>query len=191
MPKLLILDNYDSFTYNLVQLVEQQGQWEFEVHKNDEITIEKVAEFDEILLSPGPGLPAEAGIMPAIFEKYAQEKSILGICLGHHALAEAFGGQLYNFSQAVHGVQREMRIIAPHVLFRHIPSTIEVGLYHSWAVQKENLPTELLVTAMSDKGVIMAMKHRKFNLHSLQFHPESIMTPYGREMINNWLNDRF
>ncbi len=189
MPRLLILDNYDSFTYNLVQLVEQHGGWQFDVFMNDEINIDQVAEYDKILLSPGPGLPAEAGIMPEIFRQYASEKSILGICLGHHAFAEAFGGFLFNFKQAVHGVQRTVSILAPDILFQKLPPNFEVGLYHSWAVQKEHLPKELIITAMSDKGVIMAMKHKTYDIHSVQFHPESIMTPYGREILWNWLND--
>ena len=189
MPRLLILDNFDSFTYNLVQLVEQHGGWQFDVFMNDEINIDQVAEYDKILLSPGPGLPAEAGIMPEIFRNYASEKSILGICLGHHAFAEAFGGVLFNFKQAVHGVQRTVSILASDILFQKLPPNFDVGLYHSWAVQKENLPKELIITAMSDKGVIMAMKHKTYDIHSVQFHPESIMTPYGREILWNWLND--
>ncbi|OYT16159.1 MAG: aminodeoxychorismate/anthranilate synthase component II [Bacteroidetes bacterium 4572_77] len=188
MPSLLILDNYDSFTYNLVQLVEQHAGWHFEVHKNDEFPLAEVARFDKILLSPGPGLPAEAGIMPQIFQKYASEKSILGICLGHHALAEAFGGRLFNFKKPVHGIQRKTHVLAPDVLFKNLPPTFEAGLYHSWAVEKESIPKELKITAISEKGVIMALQHKSYDVRSLQFHPESIMTPYGREMLWNWLS---
>jgi anthranilate synthase component 2 len=188
--KLLILDNYDSFTYNLVQLVEQHGGWDFDVIKNDEIDLEEVERYQKILLSPGPGLPKDAGIMPQILTNFAAKKSILGICLGHHAIAEAFGGQLYNFSQPVHGIQRKTSILEEDILFKNLPNTIEVGLYHSWAVQKENFPKDLLITALSEKGVIMALRHKTFDLRSVQFHPESIMTAYGREMVWNWLNKK-
>ena len=189
MPRLLILDNYDSFTYNLVQLVEQHGGWHFDVCKNNEISIDQVADYDKILLSPGPGLPAEAGIMPEIFQHYASKKSILGVCLGHHALAEAFDGVLYNFKQAEHGIQRTVSILAPDILFQKLPPTFEVGLYHSWAVQREDFPKELMITAISDKGVIMAIKHKTYDVRSVQFHPESIMTLYGRVILWNWLDD--
>ncbi len=187
MDRLLILDNYDSFTYNLVQLVEQHGGWAFDVIKNNEISLESVNKYQKILLSPGPGLPSDAGLMDQIIHSYASEKSILGICLGHHAIAEVFGGSLYNFSQPVHGIQRKMTIINDDILFKNLPNHIEVGLYHSWAVQKENLPKELLITALSEKGVIMALRHHTYDVRSVQFHPESIMTSYGREMIWNWL----
>lgn len=188
MGKLLILDNYDSFTYNLVQLVEQHGGWDFKVIKNDEIKIEEVEDYQKILLSPGPGLPSDAGIMPQILAAYAATKSILGVCLGHHAIAEAFGGSLYNFSQPVHGLQRKVSILEDDILFKNLPNSIEVGLYHSWAVQKENFPQELLITALSEKGVIMALQHKSFDVRGVQFHPESIMTAYGKEMIWNWLD---
>lgn len=190
MGKLLILDNYDSFTYNLVQLVEQQGQWNFDVIKNDKISLEEVNTYEKILLSPGPGLPSEAGIMPQVLSVYASTKSILGVCLGHHAIAEAFGGNLYNFSQPVHGIQRKTTILEDDILFKNLPQTFEVGLYHSWAVNKENFPKDLLITALSEKGVIMALKHKTYDVRGVQFHPESIMTAYGREMVWNWLNKK-
>jgi len=190
LGKLLILDNYDSFTYNLVQLVEQQGQWNFDVIKNDKISLEEVNTYEKILLSPGPGLPSEAGIMPQVLSVYASTKSILGVCLGHHAIAEAFGGNLYNFSQPVHGIQRKTTILEDDILFKNLPQTFEVGLYHSWAVNKENFPKDLLITALSEKGVIMALKHKTYDVRGVQFHPESIMTAYGREMVWNWLNKK-
>ena len=190
MGKLLILDNYDSFTYNLVQLVEQQGQWNFDVIKNDKISLEEVNTYEKILLSPGPGLPSKAGLMPQILTAYASSKSILGVCLGHHAIAEAFGGNLYNFSQPVHGIQRKTTVLEDDILFKNLPQTIEVGLYHSWAVDKENFPKDLLITALSEKGVIMALKHKTYDVRGVQFHPESIMTAYGREMVWNWLNKK-
>jgi len=187
--KLLILDNYDSYTYNLVQLVEQHGEWAFEVKKNDEISLKEVGVYDKILLSPGPGLPSEAGIMPALIKEYAPSKSILGVCLGHHAIAEAFGGVLYNFSQPVHGIQRKVNLLEKDSLFTNIPQPFDVGLYHSWAVKQEGFPKELEMTAISEKEVLMALRHRKYDLKGLQFHPESIMTPFGKQMIWNWLNE--
>jgi len=190
LGKLLILDNYDSFTYNLVQLVEQQGQWDFDIIKNDKISLAEVNTYEKILLSPGPGLPSKAGLMPQILTAYASSKSILGVCLGHHAIAEAFGGNLYNFSQPVHGIQRKTTVLEDDILFKNLPQTIEVGLYHSWAVDKENFPKDLLITALSEKGVIMALKHKTYDVRGVQFHPESIMTAYGREMVWNWLNKK-
>ena len=189
MSKLLILDNYDSFTYNLVQLVEQHGEWDFDVIKNNKINLEEVHDYQKILLSPGPGLPSKAGIMPQIISSYCSYKSILGICLGHHAIAEAFGGELYNFNQPVHGIQRTIHILENDLLFTNIPSHIEVGLYHSWAVKKEKFPDDLLITAISEQGVVMGIQHKTFDVRGLQFHPESIMTAYGKEMIWNWLDD--
>lgn len=191
MKKLLILDNYDSYTYNLVQLVEQHGAWQFEVKKNDEIELEEVAQFDKVLLSPGPGLPSEAGIMIKLIEQYKHSKSILGVCLGHHAIAEVFGGRLYNLDQPIHGIQREIEILKDDFLFKEIPQKTRVGLYHSWAVSLDNLPEELEALAISEKGVVMALRHIKYNIKGVQFHPESIMTPEGKRMIWNWLDVDF
>ena len=187
MNKLLILDNYDSFTYNLVQLVDQHGGWNYEVIKNDKMRLDEVAQYQKILFSPGPGLPEDAGIMPEIIHSFAATKSILGICLGHHAIAEAFGGSLYNYSRPDHGIQRKVRIVEPDILFHNLPDSFNVGLYHSWAVQRDHFPQDLQITALSDKGVIMALRHRSYDVRSVQFHPESIMTDYGRDMIWNWL----
>lgn len=189
MKKLLILDNYDSYTYNLVQLIEQHGGWAFEVRKNDEISLDEVDAYQKILLSPGPGLPSEAGIMPQLIQKYAANKPILGVCLGHHAIAEAFGGELYNFSQPVHGIQRNVELLMEESMFKDIPKPFEVGLYHSWAVKQENFPTALEMTAISEKGVLMALRHKTYDLKGVQFHPESIMTPFGKQMIWNWLDE--
>lgn len=189
MKKLLILDNYDSYTYNLVQLVEQHGGWVFEVKKNDEIILSKVSDFDKILLSPGPGIPSQAGIMMDLIKEYASSKSILGICLGHHAIAEVFGGTLYNFSQPVHGIQRKVNLLREDSIFANIPQPFDVGLYHSWAVRQENFPETLEMIALSEKDVLMGLRHREYKVKGLQFHPESIMTPYGKKMIWNWLNE--
>lgn len=188
MKKLLILDNYDSFTYNLVQLVEQHQGWEFDVIKNDEIKIDEVQAYDKILLSPGPGLPSDAGIMPQLIREYAAHKSILGVCLGHHAIAEVFGGALFNFAQPIHGIKRKVDLLLEDGIFENIPHHFEVGLYHSWAVNKNDFPEELELVALSEKGVIMALRHKYYDVKGVQFHPESIMTPMGKEMLWNWLN---
>ena len=188
MNKLLILDNHDSFTYNLVQLVEQHGEWDYDVVKNNEIVLKDVNQYQKILLSPGPGLPAEAGIMMALIKEYAPIKSIFGVCLGLQAMAEVFGGRLYNFEQPVHGEARKAKIIAADPIFKNLPNTISVGLYHSWAVEKSNFPKDLQITALSEKGLIMALQHRTYDIHGVQFHPESIITAYGRNIIENWLD---
>ena len=188
MKKLLILDNYDSFTYNLVQLVEQHQGWDFEVRKNNEIDLSAVKAYDKILLSPGPGLPSDAGIMPQLIKEFAASKSILGVCLGHHAIAEAFGGSLFNFNQPVHGIKRKVNFLLEDALFNNIPQPFEVGLYHSWAVNENHFPEDLELIALSEMGVIMALRHCEFDVKGVQFHPESIMTPYGKKMIFNWLN---
>ena len=188
MNKLLILDNHDSFTYNLVQLVEQHGGWDFDVLKNNEIGLCDVSRYQKILLSPGPGLPAEAGIMKALIKEYASTKSIFGVCLGLQAIVEVFGGRLYNFEKPVHGEARKAKIIAADPIFKNLPNTISVGLYHSWAVEKSNFPEDLQITALSEKGVIMAVQHRAYDIHGVQFHPESIITAYGQNIIENWLD---
>lgn len=188
MKKLLILDNYDSFTYNLVQLVEQHQGWDFEVIKNDEISLNEVEVYDKILLSPGPGLPSEAGIMPQLIREYAAQKSILGVCLGHHAIAEAFGGSLFNFKQPIHGIKRKVGLLLEDAIFENIPKDFEVGLYHSWAVNEHDFPKDLELLALSEKGIIMALRHKIYDVKGVQFHPESIMTPFGKEMLWNWLN---
>jgi len=160
--KVLLLDNYDSFTYNLKQLIEQFGVEQLDIVKNDKMPLDKVAEYDRIMLSPGPGLPSQAGIMPALIEKYASSIPILGICLGHHAIAEAFGAQLFNLPQAVHGIARQAEILHDDLLFHRLPKNIQIGLYHSWAVSDKGFPTELEIIARSEKGIIMALRHKTF-----------------------------
>jgi anthranilate synthase component 2 len=189
VKKLLILDNYDSFTYNLAQLVEQHGGWDFDIRKNDLITLEKISDYDKILLSPGPGMPQDAGIMPLLIREYASTKSILGVCLGHHAIAQAFGGELYNFELPYHGIQHWVTKLIDDTIFMDIPKNFQVGLYHSWAVSNEKLMPDLEILAQSEKGIIMALIHKEYDVKSVQFHPESIMTPNGKTMINNWLNN--
>lgn len=188
MRRLLLLDNYDSFTYNLLQILELDEKWQIDVFKNDEIDLEEIAYYDKIMLSPGPGLPSEAGIMMDLIQKYYTHKSIFGVCLGHHALAESFGAHLFRFSEPVHGMRRQVSLLSDDILFKGIPDSFQVGLYHSWAVSRDCFPTELVETALSEKGVLMAFRHKQFDLRGVQFHPESIMTPFGRQMIQNWLD---
>ncbi len=186
--KLLLLDNYDSFTYNLAQLVAATG-CSFEVVRNDHILSEKAGDFDKILLSPGPGLPAEAGNMQAIIQRWAPHKSILGICLGHQGIAECFGARLYNLPQVLHGVSATISLTDNHdSLFKGIDPAFEACLYHSWAVNKADLPDCLEVTAVSQTGLIMALRHKQLDVRGLQFHPESVLTPVGARIIQNWIS---
>lgn len=184
--KLLIFDNYDSFTYNIAHAVRLLGV-EPDVRRNDKITLEEIADYDKIIISPGPGIPSEAGILPQLLERYAGEKPILGVCLGHQAIGECFGAKLRNLSTVYHGVQSTARLTADDYIFAGIPSEFEVGRYHSWVVDRESLPAELEVTAVSPDGEIMAMRHRTLDVRGVQFHPESVLTPYGLEIIDNWL----
>jgi anthranilate synthase component 2 len=186
--KVLILDNYDSFTYNLVHLVEKLLHVKIEVFKNDEISLEEVARFDKIILSPGPGLPDEAGIMKLLIKQYGSSKSILGVCLGHQAIGEVFGGNLKNLDTVFHGVAHEIEVIDPsEILFKGLEKKIMVGRYHSWVVDRTNFPKELIITATDDNGNVMALRHQELNIRGVQFHPESIMTPVGEKIISNWL----
>ena len=185
--KILVFDNYDSFTYNLVHLLEKAGDHDIEVHRNDKINLQEIARFDKIVLSPGPGLPSEAGILLPLIKEYAGKKSILGICLGHQAIAEAFGGTLINLDTVFHGVAMPIRITRQDKLFNCLPETFQTGRYHSWTVSEENLPESLEVTAVDEDNNIMALRHKTFDIRGVQFHPESIMTEYGEELVINWL----
>ena len=191
--KILIFDNYDSFTYNLVHLVEKIIHQKVEVFRNDKIRLEKINEFDKIILSPGPGIPSEAGLLVEVVKEYAPTKSILGVCLGHQAIGEAFGGKLLNLSTVFHGVATRIDKIHPeggerkNDVFAGLPDNIIVGRYHSWIVDEENFPEELVVTAKDEHGYIMALKHKKFDVQGVQFHPESVLTPGGEKMMRNWL----
>jgi anthranilate synthase component 2 len=188
MINILLLDNYDSFTYNLLHLVEESGLANVTVIRNDKISLDKIKFYDKIILSPGPGLPKDAGIMPKLIEQYAKEKQILGVCLGHQAIAEAFGGTLFNLSNVLHGVYSPINIIDKNeVLFRNIPQNCHIGHYHSWAVSSETLPECLKITAVAQDGIIMAMRHREYDICGVQFHPESVLTEYGITMITNWI----
>jgi anthranilate synthase component 2 len=186
--KILVLDNYDSFTYNLVHLLKELGH-EPDVIRNDKISIEEVNKYDKILLSPGPGLPSEAGIMPTLLQKYGASKSILGVCLGHQAIGEAFGGSLTNLTDVFHGVATQTSILDDkEVLFAAIPLQIATCRYHSWIVNSYDLPDCLEITAVDEHGNIMAIRHKEYDVRGVQFHPESYITEYGKQMISNWLN---
>ena len=186
--KILVFDNYDSFTYNLVHLVEKITQLKVDVYRNDRITLEKVGEYDKIILSPGPGIPEEAGLLLPLIKQYASTKSILGVCLGHQAIAEAFGGKLVNLATVFHGVATSIKIVnTKSKILSGLPNEIEVGRYHSWIVSDEDFPAELEVTARDDNGYIMGLQHKKFDVQGVQFHPESVLTPDGEMMMRNWL----
>ena len=186
--KILVFDNYDSFTYNLVHIIRELG-YTPDVFRNDEITLEEINQYDKILLSPGPGIPDEAGILKPLIQQYADKKSILGVCLGHQAIAEVFGAKLYNIKNVLHGVTSQAKvIIQDEVLFQHVSNKFQATHYHSWAVSDENFPEVLEVTATNDDKIIMALRHKNFDVRGVQFHPESIMTPEGKQMIKNWIN---
>ena len=187
--KILILDNYDSFTYNLVHLVEKILHEKVDVFRNDEITVDRIEPYDKIILSPGPGLPSEAGIMPDVIDAFAPTKSILGVCLGHQAIAEAFGGRLLNLPIVYHGIATPVTIEndCTSNLFYGLPRQINVGRYHSWVVADDHLPGEFEVTARDENNIIMALSHTSYDVQGVQFHPESILTPDGEQILRNWL----
>ncbi|MEP6584335.1 MAG: aminodeoxychorismate/anthranilate synthase component II [Ginsengibacter sp.] len=190
--KILIFDNYDSFTYNLVHVVEKIIHGRVDVFRNDKIALEKVNDYDKIILSPGPGLPNESGLLLPLIKEYASSKSILGVCLGHQAIGEVFGGSLINLSTVYHGIATDIevkqeRTLSDNDVFTDLPQTIEVGRYHSWIVSKENFPAELEITAEDAKGYIMALRHKNYDVQGVQFHPESVLTPLGEAMMRNWL----
>ncbi|MBX2930526.1 MAG: aminodeoxychorismate/anthranilate synthase component II [Chitinophagaceae bacterium] len=187
--KILLLDNYDSFTYNLVHLVEKITNHQPTVFLNDKIDLNTVNDYDKIILSPGPGIPEEAGLLLSLIKQYASAKSILGVCLGHQAIAVAFGGSLINLPNVYHGVSMKMMLKSNthSYLFNHLPNEIEVGRYHSWVVDENNLPNTLEATAVDENGYIMALQHRLYDVQGVQFHPESILTPLGETILRNWL----
>lgn len=186
--KVLVFDNYDSFTYNLVQIIERILNEKVDVVRNDKITLEEINTYDKIILSPGPGIPEEAGILLDLIKEYAPTKSILGVCLGQQAIAEAFGGSLINLSEIFHGVATSAEIVKDNTkLFKGLSSDLEVGRYHSWAVNPEDFPEELEITAVDKEGMIMALQHKTYDVHGVQFHPESILTPEGETIIKNFL----
>ena len=204
--RILVFDNYDSFTYNLVHLVEKILHQKVDVYRNDQIHLEKVKEYDKIILSPGPGIPGEAGLLLPLIKEYASSKSILGVCLGHQAIGEAFGGKLVNLSEVYHGVATPVRLVSRESsvvngksnsrltihdsrnLFAGLPDVFDAGRYHSWIVSDENFPKELEVTARDENNFIMALQHKTYDVQGVQFHPESVLTPLGETILRNWLD---
>ena len=194
--KILVFDNYDSFTYNLVHLIKQLGYTDIEVHRNDKIALADIARFDKIILSPGPGVPSESGILLDVIKKYAPTKPILGVCLGEQAIGEAFGARLINLTEVYHGISSEIKVVADDYIFNGIippegcvEASFEAGRYHSWAVSREDFPACLQITALDENGIIMALKHREYDVHGVQFHPESVLTPKGGEIVRNFLDN--
>lgn len=185
--KIVIIDNYDSFTYNLSHLVKELGA-KVTVLRNDCFALEDLEAFDKILLSPGPGIPSEAGLLLDVIRTYAGRKPILGVCLGEQAIGEVFGGKLTNLNEVFHGIQSPVKIIASDYLFEGLPQEIPVGRYHSWVVDREGFPESLEITAISQEGYIMALRHKELDIHGIQFHPESVLTPDGKQMISNWIH---
>ncbi|MEO6166251.1 MAG: aminodeoxychorismate/anthranilate synthase component II [Chitinophagales bacterium] len=185
--KILVIDNYDSFVYNLVHILKNLEVETVDVIKNDKTGMDEVSGYNKILLSPGPGLPKDAGLMPAIIQQYAATKSILGVCLGHQAIGEYFGGTLINLKEPLHGISSNIKIVQQDYLFANIPSDFKIGHYHSWVVSSQ-LPKELEILAKDDKDNIMALKHVAYDVRGVQFHPESILTEHGKTIIENWIN---
>ena len=184
--KTVIIDNHDSFTYNLAHLVKELGA-EVDVLRNDKFELEELEKYDKIILSPGPGIPEEAGLLLEVIRTYAGRKPILGVCLGEQAIGQAFGGKLTNLSEVFHGIQTNVKIKNKDYIFSGLPTEIPVGRYHSWVVDTDGFPEELVITAISSEGQIMALKHRKYDVHGIQFHPESVLTPDGKQIVGNWL----
>jgi len=190
--KILIFDNYDSFTYNLVHVVEKIIHAKVDVFRNDKISLEDINKYDKIILSPGPGLPCESGLLLPLIKEYASSKSILGVCLGQQAIGEVFGGKLINLKEVYHGVATKIKVNGQRILFENdvfksLPRELEVGRYHSWIVDKNNFPNELEITATDENGYVMGLRHKTFDVQGVQFHPESVLTPDGEKMMRNWL----
>jgi len=186
--KILVFDNYDSFTYNLVQLIKELApNAVVEVFRNDEIALEAVKAYDKILLSPGPGVPSESGLLLPLIKEYAASKSIFGVCLGQQAIGESFGGQLTNLSKVYHGIATPIELTTPSVLFEGLPAKFNVGRYHSWVVDEKNFPADLIGTSKDENGYIMSLEHKNYDVKGVQYHPESVLTPEGGKIINNWL----
>ena len=184
--KIVIIDNYDSFTYNLSHLLKELGA-EADVVRNDKFELKDLEQYDKIVLSPGPGIPSEAGLLLDVIRTYAGRKPILGVCLGHQAIGEVFGASLENLKEVYHGVQTEGTQLGNDYIFEGLPERVMMGRYHSWVVAKDSVPECLEVTAMSDDGEIMAMRHRQYDIHGIQFHPESVLTPEGKTIVGNFL----
>ena len=187
--KILVFDNYDSFTYNLVQMIKELTTASVEVFRNDEIPLEEVKSYDKILLSPGPGIPSESGLLLPLIKEYAATKSIFGVCLGQQAIAESFGGSLSNLSKVYHGIATEVQLTNSSILFEGLPQSFKVGRYHSWVVNEQDLPKDLIITSKDEDGFIMSLEHTQFDVKGVQYHPESVLTPNGAKIIENWLKN--
>ncbi|MEP1032046.1 aminodeoxychorismate/anthranilate synthase component II [Ekhidna sp.] len=188
MKKVLVIDNYDSFTYNLVHILRELGIGEkMRIVRNDQFSMDEVADYDHILLSPGPGLPKDAGLMPQVIKRYASSKNILGVCLGHQGIGESFGAKLLNLPQVYHGMVTPIELVVNEPLFKGLPASFNVCRYHSWILEKNNLPDSLEVTSVAENGNIMSIRHKEYNVRGVQFHPESIMTEHGKTLMQNWL----
>ncbi len=188
MIRILLIDNYDSFTYNLALQIKTITGCRPTVLRNDKVDLNEIDNYDKILLSPGPGIPADAGLMPAIIKQYAPHKSILGVCLGHQGIAECFGARLANVKPVSHGVATPVYRLNEDILFDQLPAAFEVGRYHSWIVDNEALPAELVVTVQDASGQIMALRHRHYDVRGIQFHPESVLTAQGKKIMENWIH---
>lgn len=189
MKKIVVIDNYDSFTYNLVHYLEDLD-CEVTVFRNDEFHLDELKPFNKILLSPGPGIPDEAGLLKDVIKTYASTKSILGVCLGQQAIGEVFGGTLTNLEKVYHGVATQVKItVTDEILFKDLDNEIEVGRYHSWVVSKNNFPEDLDITSIDENGEIMSLRHKTFDVRGVQYHPESVLTPYGKKILENWINN--
>jgi anthranilate synthase component 2 len=187
--KILVLDNYDSFTYNLVHYIESSGEYEVDVFRNDEIILDEIDKYETIVLSPGPGLPENAGVLKEVIRKYAPHKKMLGVCLGMQAIGEVFGGELENLAQVYHGVSTELTVVdANDPLYFGLPQSFQMGRYHSWIISNKNFPKELIVTARDENNQAMSLRHVTYKLYGVQFHPESVLTECGKELIDNFLN---
>jgi anthranilate synthase component II len=186
--RILVFDNYDSFTYNLVHALREICDATIDVVRNDRLDLADAIIYDKIVLSPGPGIPSEAGKLLDLIRIYGPRKSILGVCLGHQAICEVYGATLINLTDVHHGLSESIQVIAEDPLFKGLPERFDVGRYHSWAVSPENLPDCIEVTAVDDEGQIMAMQHKTYKIHGVQFHPESVLTPYGKDILKNWIN---
>ncbi len=185
--RIFVIDNYDSFTFNLVHYLEKYCD-EVRVVRNDDFSIEDINEYDKILISPGPGLPSEVSVLKTVLDRFAGEKPILGVCLGMQAIAEYYGGSIYNLDNIVHGIPSDTFIKdEKDEFYRGVPSSFFSGRYHSWAVSSINFPSDLIITSIDKKGVLMGLRHKKYNIRAVQFHPESVMTEYGEKMIENWI----
>ena len=187
MKRILVIDNYDSFTYNLVHYLEDLD-CQVDVKRNDQLELAEIDEYQNIVLSPGPGIPDEAGLLKDIIRTYAPTKRIFGVCLGQQAIGEVFGGKIVNLDEVYHGIATSINIIKEDILFEGLPEQIEVGRYHSWVVDPE-LPESLIATSVDNNGQLMSLRHREYDVSAVQFHPESVLTPHGKKILQNWLNN--